>query len=389
VLAKPAAEFVLLDMEHSGAGIDTIKTQIAFARGAGIVPMVRVPACLHHLIAPVLDAGAMGIMAPLVENARAGAVLGRTRAATRPLGRRGLAFRHGARRLQCRRRAREMDAANDAIVTIALIESARGIENARRYWPRRDSTSRGSGTTTCPTASSASSVRRTALRRRGEAPACGLAGAAKIPLGWLVGTGEAARVAVARGYRCICIGHEVMVFRNALAREFADARKGDRTAPRVALVRHHKTTRRREHEQKRLIGAAMSGAAGLARAAAVVPSAHAQTPAGTAGVGTLDRIIKDKKIRVTAEVTSPPFGILDRSNQPDGSEIATARQLAKDLGVELELVQVTAPQRIPALLAGRADVAISSLSITFDRAKTVMFAPPHGALSIVIAGAKK
>ena len=139
-----------------------------------------------------------------------------------------------------------------------------------------------------------------------------------------------------------------------------------------------------------LIGAAMTGAAGLAAAAAVVPSANAQTPPPAAGgVGTLDRIIKDKKIRVTAEVTSPPFGILDRSNQPDGSEIATVRQLAKDLGVELELVQVTAPQRIPALLAGRADVAISSLSITFDRAKTVMFAPPHGALSIVIAGAKK
>jgi len=59
-----------------------------------------------------------------------------------------------------------------------------------------------------------------------------------------------------------------------------------------------------------LIGAAMTGAAGLAAAAAVVPSAHAQTPPATAGVGTLDRIIKDKKIRVTAEVTSPPFGIL-------------------------------------------------------------------------------
>src|SRR5215218_8367580 len=68
--------------------------------------------------------------------------------------------------------------------------------------------------------------------------------------------------------------------------------------------------------------------------------------------------------------------------------LAAARQLAKDMGVELELVQVTAPQRIPALLAGRADVAISSLSITLDRAKTVMFAPPHGALSIVLAGGK-
>jgi polar amino acid transport system substrate-binding protein len=137
-----------------------------------------------------------------------------------------------------------------------------------------------------------------------------------------------------------------------------------------------------------LIGAAFGGAAGAAALAAMTQSgsASAQTPA--AAGGTLDRIIKEKKLRVTAEVTSPPFGILDKNNQPDGSEIATSRQLAKDLDVELELVQVTGPQRIPALLAGRADVAISSLSITFARAKTVMFAPPHGALSIVIAGPK-
>ena len=140
-----------------------------------------------------------------------------------------------------------------------------------------------------------------------------------------------------------------------------------------------------------LIGAAVTGAAGIATIAAVTQAAQAlaQAAAPPAPGGTLDRIIKEKKLRVTAEVTSPPFGILDRNNQPDGSEIGTARQLAKDLGVELELVQVTGPQRIPALLSGRADVAISSLSITFDRAKTVMFAPPHGALSIVIAGPKK
>jgi polar amino acid transport system substrate-binding protein len=98
----------------------------------------------------------------------------------------------------------------------------------------------------------------------------------------------------------------------------------------------------------------------------------------------LDKILKDKKIRITAEVTSPPFGFIGPDGQPDGMEIATARQLAKDLGVELELVQVPATGRIPALLAGRADVALSSLSITTDRAKTVAFASPHGALTIVI-----
>ncbi|MFI4988859.1 MAG: aldolase/citrate lyase family protein, partial [Alphaproteobacteria bacterium] len=67
VLARAGAEFVVLDMEHSGVGIETIKMQIAASRGTGIVPLVRVPGCHYHLVAPVLDAGAMGIMVPMVE----------------------------------------------------------------------------------------------------------------------------------------------------------------------------------------------------------------------------------------------------------------------------------------------------------------------------------
>src|SRR4051812_44858218 len=109
---------------------------------------------------------------------------------------------------------------------------------------------------------------------------------------------------------------------------------------------------------------------------------------GAANAQALDRIIKDKKIRITAQIDSAPFGILDKDNKPTGSEIETARQLAKDLGVELELVQVSGPQRIPALLSDRADLAISSLSITTDRAKSVWFSSPHGALSIVIGAGK-
>src|SRR5256714_11964360 len=125
-----------------------------------------------------------------------------------------------------------------------------------------------------------------------------------------------------------------------------------------------------------LIGAAVTGAAGMATIAAVTQStqalAQATAPisAPSASGGTLDRIIKEKKLRVTAEVTSPPFGILDRNNQPDGSEIETARQLAKDLGVEVDLVQVTGPQRIPALLAGPAHLATPPLSLTLHPGKT-------------------
>ena len=99
---------------------------------------------------------------------------------------------------------------------------------------------------------------------------------------------------------------------------------------------------------------------------------------------TLERILSTKKIRVAVDVANPPFGILDKSGQPDGSDVAVARALAKDLGAELEFVQVPSTGRIPALLAGRADVTIASISITADRAKAVMFCNPNGALSITI-----
>jgi predicted RNase H-like HicB family nuclease len=56
-IGRSGADFVLLDTEHSGVGIETIKAQLAACRGLGIVPMVRVPGCHYHLIAPVLDAG--------------------------------------------------------------------------------------------------------------------------------------------------------------------------------------------------------------------------------------------------------------------------------------------------------------------------------------------
>ncbi|HVR92648.1 MAG TPA: hypothetical protein VHI75_02295, partial [Casimicrobiaceae bacterium] len=57
------------------------------------------------------------------------------------------------------------------------------------------------------------------------------AATADKPLGWLVQSGDAAQLALRRGFRCICIGHEVAVLRNALAQEFADARKGGPAAP--------------------------------------------------------------------------------------------------------------------------------------------------------------
>src|SRR5271170_4523929 len=51
------AEFLLYDMEHTGLGFETLKTQFALCRGLNIVPMARVPRGEYHFIARALDIG--------------------------------------------------------------------------------------------------------------------------------------------------------------------------------------------------------------------------------------------------------------------------------------------------------------------------------------------
>ena len=48
IAGNAGAEFVIFDMEHGAVGIDTLKAQMAFARRAGIEPLVRVPGILYH-----------------------------------------------------------------------------------------------------------------------------------------------------------------------------------------------------------------------------------------------------------------------------------------------------------------------------------------------------
>ncbi len=91
----------------------------------------------------------------------------------------------------------------------------------------------------------------------------------------------------------------------------------------------------------------------------------------------LDNITSTKKIRVATDMGIPPYGMLDGSMQPTGSDVAVARMLAADWGVELEFVNTTGPTRIPNLNTDKADVVISSLSVTEERKKAVDFTKPY------------
>jgi 2-keto-3-deoxy-L-rhamnonate aldolase RhmA len=128
IMANAGAEFVILDTEHSGVGIETIKSQVAYARGTGVIPMVRVTGTHYHLIAPMLDAGVMGIMVPMVETAEQAAKIA-SWCRYRPHGVRGLAFGMAHDDYAGGDHVAAMKAANERTLVIALIETAAGIEN--------------------------------------------------------------------------------------------------------------------------------------------------------------------------------------------------------------------------------------------------------------------
>lgn len=222
-LAAAGADFVLLDMEHSGLGIEGVKAQCAFARAAGIVPMVRLPTADPALAPPLLDAGALGIMMPLVESAaQARALVAACR--YRPEGRRGLAFSLAHDSYTSGDPAAKMAAANAAILTIALVESADGVARAAEiaavpgldmlwlgHFDLSDSLGIPGGFTD-PRYRAAAATLREAARVAGK------------PLGWVAADGAQAAAALRAGFRALCIGHEVVVLRQALAGAFAMAR---------------------------------------------------------------------------------------------------------------------------------------------------------------------
>lgn len=94
------------------------------------------------------------------------------------------------------------------------------------------------------------------------------------------------------------------------------------------------------------------------------------------------------KLRVGILTDYPPFGGIDAEQQPAGYDADVAKLLAKSLGVTLELVPVTGPNRIPYLLTNKIDVLTATFGITAERSKQVLFSNPYSTLTIYVLAPK-
>ncbi|RME76193.1 MAG: ABC transporter substrate-binding protein [Planctomycetota bacterium] len=103
----------------------------------------------------------------------------------------------------------------------------------------------------------------------------------------------------------------------------------------------------------------------------------APTPFAIARNGTLNRIIERKKLIVGMEVEFWPFEYDDGHGNPVGFDVDLARELARALGVELEIRDIEWAGLIPSLLDGKVDLVISGMTATLERARTIAFSRPY------------
>ncbi len=99
--------------------------------------------------------------------------------------------------------------------------------------------------------------------------------------------------------------------------------------------------------------------------------------AARADGNSLDDILKAGVIKIAVPQDFPPFGSVGADLKPEGYDVDVANQLAKDLGVKIELIPVTSANRVPYLQTKKVDLVISSLGVTADRAKTIAFSEPY------------
>ena len=92
---------------------------------------------------------------------------------------------------------------------------------------------------------------------------------------------------------------------------------------------------------------------------------------------TLQDIKDSGKLVIGVFSDKKPFGYVDENGDYQGYDVYFARRLAQNLGVELQLVSVDAPNRVEYLTSAKVDIILANFTVTPARAEVVDFALPY------------
>ncbi len=123
----------------------------------------------------------------------------------------------------------------------------------------------------------------------------------------------------------------------------------------------------------------LGAAATMVLGTALAPAAQAQSVEAVKASGVL---------KAGVQVAQVPWGFTDAQGHLTGFEVEFVRMVAKDLGVQPQIVPVTPANRTAALLTGQVDMLAAVMGIFPDRQKVVLFSRPYAVNeNVVIAKA--
>ena len=129
ILKNSGWDWAFIDMEHSSMTLDQAAYISTLTRHSGVAPLVRVPGYDHYLASRVLDFGALGVVFPHVDTAEQAAKLV-SYCKYPPLGHRSYGGAMAQLDYAPIPPTEAMQAVNEGIVLIMMIESPRAVENA-------------------------------------------------------------------------------------------------------------------------------------------------------------------------------------------------------------------------------------------------------------------
>ncbi|MBM2320564.1 MULTISPECIES: transporter substrate-binding domain-containing protein [Marivita] len=124
---------------------------------------------------------------------------------------------------------------------------------------------------------------------------------------------------------------------------------------------------------RRFLGAAL----GATLAATAALPALAQNTAQDVASASVIETIKERGVIKIGLSLFKPWSMRDLNGELIGFELDVGRQLAEDMGVEVEFVPTSWDGIIPALVSGNFDTIISGMTVTPQRNLTVNFTVPY------------
>jgi 2-dehydro-3-deoxyglucarate aldolase/4-hydroxy-2-oxoheptanedioate aldolase len=225
VLVSTGVDFVVYDQEHSAFGIDTVRGLLAETRPLNLAALVRPPSYEYHLIAPLLDAGASGVIIPNVQDAKQARKIADACRYT-PCGQRGAAFALAHDDFLPGEVPAKMQAANDAMICAVLIESVQGLETLEEIVAVEGVDLVWLGFLDLSLSMGIPGQYQHPQFQQAVARLLEVCKAHKKPAGILSNDPEQAKKYVQKGFQCISYGGDVWIFQRALSQGVQAIRQG-------------------------------------------------------------------------------------------------------------------------------------------------------------------